>query len=229
MPAPRLLHRLCHPPRKGGNGAPVRALALAVTAGVHVAAVAVAALAFGWLQAGGTNHPAPPTLVTFDVHAPDPARREPRAPAARPRPVPGSPPAALALPLPAHPAALIQPPVSEQAAPATSGGVADGLPDLALSYRRALIAQLEGQRRYPAAALRQQAQGTGSLLFRIDREGRLLGAAMVSGTGHAALDQAALDIVSRAAPFPPIPAGLPDELAITLPLTFLIGDGQVVP
>ncbi|QSR19837.1 hypothetical protein CA833_22080 [Novosphingobium sp. KA1] len=229
MPAPHLPYRLRRPPRQGGNGASVRAMALAVTAGVHVAAVAVAALAFGWLQAGGADHPAPPTLVTFDVHAPDPARRQPRAPAARPRQVPGAPPAAMALPLPAHTAALIRPPAGEQPAPAASGGMADGLPDLALSYRRALMARLEGQRRYPAAALRQQAQGTGSLLFRIDREGRLLGAAIVSGTGHAALDQAALDIVSRAAPFPPIPAGLPDELAVTLPLAFLIDDGQVEP
>ncbi|MFD2136940.1 energy transducer TonB [Novosphingobium resinovorum] len=36
------------------------------------------------------------------------------------------------------------------------------------------------------------------------------------------LDRAALDVVRRAAPFPAIPEGLPDELEITLPVEFLV-------
>lgn len=204
----------------------MRAVALTITAGVHVAAAAVAAITFGWLQTGTPDRTHPPTLVTFDVHAPAPMREKPVAHAARPQPAPSSVRASIALPLPVRTVALIQTNASEAPAATVSGGLSDTLPDVALSYRRTLIARLESQRRYPAGSLRHQAQGSGSLLFRIDREGHLLDMAIVAGTGHADLDQAALGIVSRAAPFPPIPTGLPDELAVTLPIAFLIDDAS---
>ena len=229
MNAPLFLNRLRRSHQKGGNGASVRAVALTITAGVHVAAAAVAAITFGWLQAGRPDDTRPPTLVTFDVHSPAPLREKPDTHSARPRPAPSSIKASVALPLPVRTVALIQENASEAPAAAVSGGLSDTLPDVALSYRRALIARLESQRRYPAGSLRDQTQGTGSLLFRIDREGHLLDVAIVSATGHTDLDRAALSIVSRAAPFPPIPTGLPDELAVTLPIAFLIDDTPASP
>ncbi|TCM16502.1 TonB family protein [Novosphingobium sp. PhB165] len=203
----------------------MRAAAVAITAGVHVAAAAIAAITFGWLQAGAPDHAAPATLVTFNVHSPAPVHDKPNAQAVRPRHIPASAPPHVATPLPVRTAAVLATNAPEQAAAAATSGLSDNLPDLALSYRRALIARLESQRRYPAGSLQHHAQGTGSLLFRIDRDGYLLDAVIVSSTGHSALDQAALAIVSRAAPFPPIPSGLPDELAVSLPIVFLIDDG----
>jgi TonB family protein len=43
-------------------------------------------------------------------------------------------------------------------------------------------------------------------------------------TGRASLDRAALAMVRRSAPFPVIPAELPDELEIVLPVNFLVID-----
>ncbi|WP_395337179.1 TonB family protein [Novosphingobium sp. BL-8H] len=206
----------------------MRAAAFAITAGVHVAAAAVAAITLGWLQAGAPDHAAPATLVTFDVHSPAPIREKPNSQAARSRRIPASTRPHVATPLPMRTAVVRGTNTPEPPATAAAGGLSDNLPDVALSYRRALIARLESQRRYPPGSLQHHAQGKGSLLFRIDREGDLLDAVIVSGTGHAALDQAALAIVSRAAPFPPIPTGLPDELAVTLPIVFLIDDGAAL-
>ncbi len=229
MNPPPFLCRLRRSNPTGGNGASVRVAALAITVGVHVAAAAVAAITFGWLQAGAADRAAPPKLVTFDVHSPDPARAKASANAVRLRHAPAAVRTNIALPLAVRTVAVLQTNAFEEPAAAAIGGLSDNLPDVTLSYRRALIARLESQRRYPAGSLRQHAQGTGSLLFRIDREGHLMDAKIVSGTGHAALDQAALAIVSRAAPFPPIPTGLPDELAITLPIAFLIDDTPASP
>jgi TonB family protein len=84
------------------------------------------------------------------------------------------------------------------------------------------MARLEARRFYPDVALRRDWQGSGAVLFRIERSGRLLDATIANSTGHGALDKAALGIVQRAAPFPAIPDSLPDELAITMPVAFLL-------
>lgn len=214
--------------RKGGNGASVRAIALGITAAIHLVAAAVAAFAIDWRQPG-SHHSAPRRLVTFAVPNPQ-ARHDQPAPASRHArteviAIPSSLTArraiaTVALPLPAPPE-----PVAVPAIDAGASSEIGNLQDIALSYRRAIMARLAAQRSYPAAPLRKGWQGSGSLLFHIDREGHLLGTVVVVGTGHGLLDDAAQAMVARAAPFPPIPGALPDELAITLPITFLI-DGH---
>ena len=94
--------------------------------------------------------------------------------------------------------------------------------DIADDYRQLLFARLAAQRHYPEAARLRRYQGDGAVLFRIDRDGRLLAASMERSTGKTVLDRAALTQVRRAAPFPQIPAELPDELAVSMPLQFLI-------
>lgn len=226
MAAPRIPSSKIRSRRKGGNGASIRATALGITAAIHLLAAAVAALAFDWRQAG-MQHPMPSTrLVTFAAPAP-PTEHRNRAPARRhPQPKVGAirssiipPPPVLSVALRTAPALLPKTETAIEAAPASTEG---NLPDIALAYRRALMARLEAQRSYPAMPLRKGWQGTGSLLFRIDRDGHLLGTEVLVGTGHVPLDEAARDIIIRAAPFPAIPDGLPDELSITLPIAFLI-------
>lgn len=94
--------------------------------------------------------------------------------------------------------------------------------DVVEDYRRELFERLLAQRHYPEAALLKHYQGDGSVLFQIDRGGNLLHAAMERSTGRALLDHAAIMQVRRSAPFPQIPPELPDELAVAMPLQFLI-------
>lgn len=94
--------------------------------------------------------------------------------------------------------------------------------DIVNDYRQALFEKLAAQRHYPEAARLRHYQGDGAILFRIDRGGKLLAASMERSTGRALLDRAALSQVQRAAPFPEIPPELPDELAVSMQLQFLI-------
>jgi len=108
---------------------------------------------------------------------------------------------------------------AENSAPPPEGNTAS---DAVQDYRRALFERLAAQRHYPEAAVLKHYQGDGAVLFRIDRGGNLLDAAMERSTGRALLDRAAIAQVRRAAPFPQIPPELPDELAVAMPLQFLI-------
>lgn len=55
--------------------------------------------------------------------------------------------------------------------------------------------------------------------FRIDRTGKLLSTRLVANSGVPALDNEALAMIARAAPFPAPPAEV-DDLAFTLPVVF---------
>ncbi len=90
------------------------------------------------------------------------------------------------------------------------------------SYQRAVLARISAQRRYPRGALLAGFEGNGTIRFTIERIGRLAEVSIIASTGSKALDRATLDMVHRSAPFPPIPAELPDQLEVTMPIRFLI-------
>ncbi len=88
-----------------------------------------------------------------------------------------------------------------------------------LSWQRSLVAQLERHKRYPAQARGEQ--GVASLAFHIDRRGTLLSSRIVRSSGSAALDEETLALVKRAQPFPPPPAGMPDDqLSFVVPVRY---------
>jgi protein TonB len=82
------------------------------------------------------------------------------------------------------------------------------------TWTRQVVALLERNKRYPAAA--GGAQGTAQVAFSLDRQGRVLATRIVKSSGSAALDQEALEWPKRAQPFPPPPPEKPGE---TIPLT----------
>jgi periplasmic protein TonB len=107
------------------------------------------------------------------------------------------------------------------AASAGTAGAAPADPELGLDYQRRLLAHIEPYKRYPeAAANESRPRGVVQLVFQIDRAGRVLGVWIAHSSGFAALDTAAIDTVRRAAPLPAIPAGLPDSMAVQLPVEF---------
>lgn len=74
-------------------------------------------------------------------------------------------------------------------------------------YEQLLFAWMNRHKDYPLLAQRRGIEGRGSLRVRIDRAGRVLEHALVASTGQGVLDEAALDMVRRANPFPAVPEG----------------------
>lgn len=87
-------------------------------------------------------------------------------------------------------------------------------------YQRRLLAHIQPFKRYPDQANRAGVRGVVQLIFELDRQGHVLGVWVARSSGSAILDAAAVDTVRRAAPLPPIPAALPGDLTIQLPVEF---------
>ncbi|MGU9979570.1 energy transducer TonB [Phreatobacter sp. HK31-P] len=84
------------------------------------------------------------------------------------------------------------------------------------TYLARVIAQLH--RAKPAGSGQQ---GRAVVRFAIQRSGAAGGVALASSSGNAAIDQAALSMVRRAAPFPPLPPEYaPETMALTVPIAF---------
>ncbi|WEX76672.1 energy transducer TonB [Sinorhizobium numidicum] len=75
--------------------------------------------------------------------------------------------------------------------------------------------------RYPAEAKRQRLRGVAHVRFTVTSGGGVAGVSLARSAGSPVLDEAALDAVRRAAPFPKIPAGAGrDSWVFTIPLAF---------
>ncbi len=83
------------------------------------------------------------------------------------------------------------------------------------------MAWLARHKAYPARAKKAKHQGVVTLEFSVDRAGRVVSARVRQSSGHAALDQAALDMLERANPVPPIPDALAvKRLSLAIPIEF---------
>ncbi|MFC5583591.1 TonB family protein [Nitratireductor kimnyeongensis] len=89
------------------------------------------------------------------------------------------------------------------------------------NYPGKVVSKLRRSLRYPSAAKRQRLKGEVHVRFTIARNGSVSGVRIVRSSGSGVLDQAALDTVRRAAPFPRIPdeAGR-SSWGFTVPLAF---------
>jgi periplasmic protein TonB len=125
--------------------------------------------------------------------------------------------AALAAPVPTAPQSAPAP-AERAAAPAVAP--TERPPSAVVAkWERLLVAQLERHKRYPPQA--RGKVGEARLAFSIDRTGRVLASRILHSSGSEALDQEALALVRRAAPFPPPPAGLPDDgLSFVVPIRY---------
>jgi periplasmic protein TonB len=89
------------------------------------------------------------------------------------------------------------------------------------TWTRKVVALLERNKRYPAAARARADRGTAQLVFSLDRQGKVTGARLTKSSGSAALDQEALDLVRRAQPFPPPPEAMPGpNVDLSVPVSF---------
>lgn len=80
-----------------------------------------------------------------------------------------------------------------------------------------------GARNYPRIAQRRGQEGQPVIAFTLDRKGRLIQADLQKSSGFRLLDQAALDAVHQAAPYPEIPTELNiDTFQFKLPVSFVL-------
>lgn len=89
------------------------------------------------------------------------------------------------------------------------------------NYKGKVQRKLTRATRYPAEAKRQGLRGVAHVRFTVTSNGGLAGVSLAKSSGSPILDQAALDTVRRAAPFPAIPAeARRDSWPFTVPVTF---------
>jgi len=89
---------------------------------------------------------------------------------------------------------------------AGAGGTLDAGGRAAVSsYQAQVLAHLSRHRIYPPEARSRGVTGVARVRFALGRSGQVLSVSLVGGSGEPILDQAAVDMVRRAAPFPPFP------------------------
>jgi TonB family protein len=86
---------------------------------------------------------------------------------------------------------------------AESGGTAN-----VSSYQAEVLAHLQRYRVYPPEARNRGITGTAMVRFALASNGGVMSASLGRSSGAEILDEAALSMVRRASPFPPIPPGL---------------------
>lgn len=87
-----------------------------------------------------------------------------------------------------------------------TGAAADTTGDAAVTdYPGTIARKLDAALSYPREAQRQKIKGQARVQFLIDASGNVAAVEVIGSSGSEILDQAAIDTVNRAAPFPPIP------------------------
>ncbi len=156
--------------------------------------------------------PAPP----LTTQAPIPATPTPVRPPLRPRPAPhavrqpsvpavaAAPPLTASLPEPARRSSA--PPGAPTPAPLSPTTTAPLSSQTAINgaWRNALATWVQSRKRYPDEARRQNTEGQVAIRFTVGRDGQVLDAQVVRGSGSDLLDQAALSMFrgGRAPSFP---------------------------
>jgi periplasmic protein TonB len=96
--------------------------------------------------------------------------------------------------------------------------------DTVEKWRKEIATRLEGNKRFPPAALDQR--GTAKVSFVLDRNGRLVSHWLVESAGSPALDEESLAIIERAQPFPVPPPNLKeDQLRLAIAFVFATRPG----
>lgn len=91
------------------------------------------------------------------------------------------------------------------------------------SYLGRIASKVRRQKRYPKAALRRKTGGTAVVAFTITKRGTVKGVRLKRRSGNEALDREVLNMVRRAAPFPPIPKGTGrSRIALSIPVRFAL-------
>ena len=112
---------------------------------------------------------------------------------------------------------------SAQAGTSAADASAGGLPGAQADYAAVLLAWLERHKKYPRRAQVRRQEGVVLLFVVIDRGGRVLASRIDESSGHGVLDGAAMAMLERAKPLPPIPSDMPgDRIELVVPVQFFM-------
>jgi len=172
--------------------------------------------------------PPPPTTDALVLPAvpPPPPHPQPKSRLAETR---RPPPAAASRPRPAAPTQQVVLPQAPSAAPPsaaeeTASARAAPPAPIPAGWQHALFGWLAAHQTYPEEARRRGEEGRAVLRFTVDRSGRVLEVALVSGSGSPRLDEAALAILHDAT-LPPFPAEMQqDRVTVTVQIKYRLTD-----
>ena len=119
---------------------------------------------------------------------------------------------------------------ADRSAPPSAAGASArhqtvGVKALHDEYLRKVLTRIARFKRYPREARRDGAVGRVMVRFTILRDGRLRSPQLTDSSGDSRLDRAALEMLSRASPFPPMPPGLSaGKLELSLPIEYSLSE-----
>ncbi len=92
-----------------------------------------------------------------------------------------------------------------------------------LSWQKSLTMHLEKHKKYPSDARAKGHEGVATISFLLDRSGKLISAHLNKSSGSELLDREAIEVFSRASPFPAPPPDVADlTMTFSLPIQFRI-------
>lgn len=109
-------------------------------------------------------------------------------------------------------------------AQATEQGISEKALKKAIDkWQRDIVTSIAEHRRYPAEARERRRQGTATVRFGIDRQGKLVVSELRSTSGHDSLDREALETLKRVKSFPAPPKALAGEtFDFQMPIKFSV-------
>lgn len=164
----------------------------------------------------------PPGPTQVEAAAQQPVPRPPVQPRLQVAAVTEVEPLPVPPPTPRLEAATETPPAPETTAPASRPAPPAASAAVSVqTWQGRVLAHLEHRKRYPTEARARRLQGVAHVRFTMDRQGRVLAAALERSSGHAALDREALALLQRAQPLPPPPLEtLGERITLTVPVEF---------
>jgi protein TonB len=93
-------------------------------------------------------------------------------------------------------------------------------PQVRANYRAMLANKIHAAKRYPRFAVMQRIEGSATVRFILDENGRLMNVEIEASSGFPILDEEAIAIIKRASPFPPPPSGLKSDRNYSIPIDF---------
>jgi len=152
---------------------------------------------------------APAATATFEEAPPLPIARRPPPKPEQTKPVERREAKQAARSSPSRAASPSQAAGASSLGRAGANGIADaGGQATVSSYQAQVLAHLARHRVYPPEARSRGATGVARVQFVLGRDGRVLSAKLVGGSGERILDDAAVAMVQRASPFPAFPPSL---------------------
>ena len=119
------------------------------------------------------------------------------------------------------PPAVAAPPAETLAAP--NAGLSEADVQTIARWQRRVVVHLNRFKQYPGTARQARVEGNVQIVFRMDREGRVVERRVMTTSGAAMLDEAALEILKKAEPLPsPPPEMRGTTFELMLPIEYRV-------